>query len=66
MKLQLEILAHQTKALKVINKVFDEVEINYKNDIYQNPEINFNDETLFKNIQEIHTSSPRKQNRSLC
>ena len=53
MKLQLEILAHQTKALKVINKVFDEVEINYKNDIYQNPEINFNDETLFKNIQEI-------------
>lgn len=56
MNLQLSILPHQTKVLDIVNKVFKNVEI-YSNSIYKNPEINFNDERLYRNIEAIQNGS---------
>ncbi|MCF2699847.1 type III restriction-modification system endonuclease [Fusobacterium mortiferum] len=56
MNLQLSILPHQTKVLDIVNKVFKNIEI-YSNSIYKNPEINFNDERLYRNIEAIQNGS---------
>ena len=56
MNLQLSILPHQTKVLNIINKVFENVEI-YSKNIHKNPEINFNDERLYRNIEAIQNGS---------
>lgn len=56
MNLQLSILPHQTKVLDIVNKVFKNVEI-YSKNIYKNPEINFNDERLYRNIEAIQNGN---------
>lgn len=56
MKLQLSILPHQTKVLKVINRVFKDVNIRINN-FYRNPEINFDDEKIYENIKNIQNGT---------
>ena len=52
MKIQLQILPHQTNAVNIINHIFHNVEF-FNGEISQNPIFKINDKNLLNNIQEI-------------